>query len=209
MDGSHAPQRVAKVLSVKGTSLVSLDDPLFSAKGEKGTIPDVMEAVIGAETSLPPASDGLELSGGGSSELGQAAFLLGPKKGANIKRPPFFKAQLDLGQNCPLRRGEKFVFGSFSPPLPCAFPPDRCYSNSSTALASFEGPDPCASTPMVLVATLKPLADDALLEEVLRFQGTLSSSRGKGLLLLLLLFLLLFGLQALLLLVGTIEGVCL
>ena len=30
---------------------------------------------------------------------------------------------------------------------------------------------------MVLVAILKPLADDALLEEVLRFQGTLSSSR--------------------------------
>ena len=108
VDGSHTPQRVAKVLSVKGTSLVSLDDLLFSAKGEKGTIPDVMEAVVGAETSLPPASDGLELSGGGSSELGQPAFLLGPEKGANIKRPPFFKAQLDLGRDCPLRRGEKF-----------------------------------------------------------------------------------------------------
>ncbi|RVW17772.1 hypothetical protein CK203_071738 [Vitis vinifera] len=129
VDGSHTPQRVAKVLSVKGTSLVSLDDLLFSAKGEKGTIPDVMEAVVGAETSLPPASDGLELSGGGSSELGQPAFLLGPEK-------------------------------------------DRCHSSSSTALASFEGPDPCASTPMVLVAILKPLADDALLEEVLRFQGS-------------------------------------
>ena len=35
MDRSRAPQRVAKVLSMKGASLVSLDDPLISEKGKK------------------------------------------------------------------------------------------------------------------------------------------------------------------------------
>ena len=174
MDRSRAPQRVAKVLSMKGASMVLLDDPLISAKGEEGTIPDVMGAVVGTETCLPPAGDGLELSGGRSSMLGQA--LLGPKKDVKLKSPPLFKAQLDLGLDCPLRRGGKFVFGSFSPPLPCNFPPDRCPSNSSTVLASFEGPNPCTSTLMVSMAALKPLVDDVLLEEVLRFQGTLSSS---------------------------------
>lgn len=73
-------------------------------------------------------------------------------------------------------------------------------------MASFEGPDPCASTPMVSMAALKPSADVALLEEVLRFQGTLRPVllEGQGLLLLLLL---LSGLRALLLLVGTLEEV--
>ena len=61
---------------MKGTSLVSLDDSLFSAKGEEGTILDVMGAVVGAETSLPPVGDGLELSGGGFFELGQVASVV-------------------------------------------------------------------------------------------------------------------------------------
>ena len=174
VDGSDAPQRVAEVLFVKGASLVSLDDPLISAKGEEDTILDVMGVVASAQTSLLPTGDGLELNGWGSSVLGQT--LLGPEKGAKLKRPSLFKAQLDLGWGCPLRRGEKLVFGSFSPPLPCYFPSDWYLSSLSTALASFKGPDPCASTLMVSVVALKPSADDALLEEVLKFQGMLSSS---------------------------------
>ena len=39
------------------------------------------------------------------------------------------------------------------------------------------GLDPCASFPMALEVIVKPLADISLLEEVLRFQGMLSSSR--------------------------------
>ncbi|RVW81746.1 hypothetical protein CK203_049512 [Vitis vinifera] len=54
---------------------------------------------------------------------------------------------------------------------------DRCPSSPSTVMGPSHGLDPCASFPMALEVIVKPLADISLLEEVLRFQGMLSSSR--------------------------------
>ena len=52
----------------------------------------------------------------------------------------------------------------------------RCPSFPSMVMGPPQGLDPCVSFPTASEANLKPLADIAILEEVLRFEGTLSSS---------------------------------
>ena len=106
-----------------------------------------------------------------------------PSRGS-LKRLSLGKAQLEVGRACLFEGGENFL----SSPREALH--DWCPSFPSTAMGPPQGLDPCASFLMPSELNAKPLADIALLEEVLRFQGMLSSSRsswGEGLLLLLLL----------------------
>ena len=75
-----------------------------------------------------------------------------------------------MGRACLFEGGENFL----SSPREALH--DWCPSFPSTAMGPPQGLDPCVSFPTASEANLKPLADIAILEEVLRFEGTLSSS---------------------------------
>lgn len=91
--------------------------------------------------------------------------------GGSLKRLSLGKAQMEVGWACLLKEWENF----HSSPREVLH--DRCPSFSSTTMGPSLGLDPCASFPTASKANAKPLADITLLEELLRFQGTLSLSR--------------------------------
>ena len=78
---------------------------------------------------------------------------------------------MEVGRAC-LLKGKKNFHSS-----PKEVLHNRCPSFPSTAMDPPQGLDPCASFPTALEVNTKPLADIALLEEVLIFQGKLFSSR--------------------------------
>ena len=97
--------------------------------------------------------------------------MLGSVNGGSLKRLSLGKAQLEVGQACLLKGGENF----HSSPKEVLHV--RCPSFLSTTMGTPQGLDPCVSFLMASEANSKSLADIAFLEEVLKFQGTLSSSR--------------------------------
>ena len=96
--------------------------------------------------------------------------MLGSVNGGSLKRLSLGKAQLEVGQACLLKGGENF----HSSPKEVLHV--RCPSFLSTTMGTPQGLDPCVSFLMASEANSKSLADIAFLE-VLKFQGTLSSSR--------------------------------
>ena len=152
---------------------MSMVDSLLFAKEGEDTVPNVTGTTIGTEMKG-------ELCGAGSlgALLGlekealatRSRAMLGFVKGGSLKRLSLGKAQLEVGRACLLKGRENF----HSSPKEVLHV--RCPSFPSMVMGPPQGLDPCVSFPTASEANLKPLADIAILEEVLRFEGTLSSS---------------------------------
>lgn len=92
--------------------------------------------------------------------------MLGFTFRGSLKRLSLGKTQLEMGWACSLKGGKTLISS------PRERLHNRCPSFPSTATGPPQGTDPYASFQTAPEATMKPLADIALLEEVLRFQGT-------------------------------------
>ena len=152
---------------------MSMVDSLLFAKEGEDTVPNVTGTTIGTEMKgdlCGAGSLGALLGLEKEALAARSRAMLGFVKGGSLKRLSLGKAQLEVGRACLLKGGENF----HSSPKEVLHV--RCPSFPSMVMGPPQGLDPCVSFPTASEANLKPLADIAILEEVLRFEGTLSSS---------------------------------